>query len=59
MRFIARMNDIELDEDEEELDEDEEEDYTYSEDEPSWTELMQDYYPSCDDGTIFDTPSGF
>ena len=41
-------------------DEDEEEDYTYSdEDEPSWKELMQDTYPSCDDGTIFDTPSGF
>lgn len=41
-------------------DEDEEEDYTYSdEDEPSWNELMQDNYPSCEDGTIFDTPSGF
>ena len=40
-------------------DEDEEEDYTYSEDEPSWTELMQDYYPSDENGKIFDTPSGF
>lgn len=39
--------------------EDEEEDYTYSEDEPSWTELMQDYYPSDENGKIFDTPSGF
>lgn len=50
------MNDIELDEDalldefEEELDE---------EDEPSWTELMQDRYPSDENGKIFDTPSGF
>lgn len=52
MRFIAQMNDIELDEDAL-LDELEEED------EPSWQELMQDYYPSCEDGTIFDTPSGF
>lgn len=52
MRFIARMNDIELDEDEEE-------DYTYSEDESSWAELMQDYYPSDENGKIFDTPSGF
>lgn len=59
MRFIARMNDIELDEDEAELDEDEDEDYTYSEDEPSWTEIMQDYYPSDENGKIFDTPSGF
>lgn len=56
MRFIAQMNDIELDEDalldelEEELDE---------EDEPSWTELMQDHYPSDENGKIFDTPSGF
>lgn len=56
MRFIAQMNDIELDEDalldelEEELDE---------EDEPSWTELMQDNYPSDENGKIFDTPSGF
>lgn len=56
MRFIAQMNDIELDEDalldelEEELDE---------EDEPSWTELMQDRYPSDENGKIFDTPSGF
>lgn len=41
-------------------DEDEEEDYTYSDDdEPSWKELMQDNYQSCEDGTIFDTPSGF
>lgn len=40
--------------------EDEDEDYTYSdEDEPSWKELMQDNYPSCEDGTIFDTESGF
>lgn len=38
----------------------EEEDYTYSdEDEPSWTELMQDNYPSDENGKIFDTPSGF
>lgn len=56
MRFIAQMNDIELDEDalldelEEELD---------KEDEPSWTELMQDRYPSDENGKIFDTPSGF
>lgn len=40
-------------------DEDEEEDYTYSEDEPSWTELMQDYYPSDENGNVFDTESGF
>lgn len=61
MRFIAQMNDIELDEDEEELDEDEdeEEDYTYGDDEPSWTELMQDYYPSDENGKVFDTESGF
>lgn len=39
--------------------EDEEEDYTYSEDEPSWQELMQDRYPTCDDGTVFSTMSGF
>lgn len=39
--------------------EDEEEDYTYSEDEPSWKELMQDRYPTCDDGTVFSTMSGF
>lgn len=38
---------------------DEEEDYTYSEDEPSWTELMQDYYPSDENGKVFDTESGF
>lgn len=41
-------------------DDDEEEDYTYSdEDEPSWTELTQDNYPSDENGKIFDTPSGF
>lgn len=40
-------------------DEDEEEDYTYSEDEPSWAELMQDYYPSDENGKVFDTESGF
>lgn len=41
-------------------DEDEDDDYTYSdEDEPSWTELMQDRYPSDENGKIFDTPSGF
>ena len=41
-------------------DEDEEEDYTYSDEyEPSWNELMQDYYPSDENGKIFDTPSGF
>lgn len=40
-------------------DEDEEEDYTYSEDEPSWKELMQDYYPSDENGKVFDTESGF
>ena len=41
-------------------DEDEEEDYTYSdEDEPSWTELMQDYYPSDKNGKVFDTECGF
>ena len=40
-------------------DEDEEEDYTYSEDEPSWTELMQDYYPIDENGKVFDTESGF
>lgn len=57
MRFIAQMNDIELDDDvlleelEDELDEDE--------DEPSWTEIMQDNYPSDENGKIFDTPSGF
>lgn len=56
MRFIAQMNDIELDEDAllDELKEELEE-----EDEPSWTELMQDNYPSDDNGKIFDTPSGF
>ena len=40
-------------------DDEEEEDYTYDEDAPSWNELMQDNYPSCEDGTVFDTPSGF
>lgn len=40
-------------------DENEEEDYTYNEDEPSWTELMQDYYPSDENGKVFDTESGF
>lgn len=40
-------------------DEDEDEDYMYSdEDEPSWKELMQDRYPTCDDGTVFSTMSG-
>lgn len=40
--------------------EDWEEDYTYSDDdEPSWTELMQDYYPSDENGKVFDTESGF
>lgn len=37
----------------------EDDDYTYGDDAPSWQELMQDNYPSCEDGTIFDTPSGF
>lgn len=41
-------------------DEDDDDDYTYSdEDEPSWKELMQDRYPTCDDGTVFSTMSGF
>ena len=41
-------------------DEDEyEEDYTYDDDAPSWKELMQDRYPTCDDGTVFSTMSGF
>lgn len=39
--------------------EDEEEDYTYSENEPSYNELMQDYYPSDENGKVFDTESGF
>lgn len=40
--------------------EDEEEDYIYSDEgEPSWTELMQDNYPSDENGKIFDTTSGF
>ena len=56
MRFIAQMNGIELDEDAL-LDEDEEE--LDEEDEPSWKELMQDRYPTCDDGTVFSTMSGF
>lgn len=39
---------------------DDDEDYTYSdEDEPSWKELMQDYYPSDESGKVFDTESGF
>lgn len=37
----------------------EDEDYTYSDDSPSWSELMQDRYPSCENGTVFDTESGF
>lgn len=41
-------------------DEDEEEYYNYSdENEPSWTELMKDRYPSDQNGKIFDTESGF
>ena len=28
-------------------------------DAPSWQELMQDNYPSDENGKIFDTPSGF
>lgn len=41
-------------------DEDEDDDYTYSDDDaPSWKELMQDNYPTCDDGTVFSTMSGF
>ena len=32
----------------------------YSDDDmPSWKELMQDRYPTCDDGTVFSTESGF
>lgn len=52
MRFIAQMNDIELDEDAllDEFDDD---------DAPSWKEQMQDNYPSDENGKIFDTPSGF
>lgn len=35
-------------------------DFIYVDDsEPSWAEQMQDRYPSCEDGTVFDTPSGF
>lgn len=37
----------------------EDDDYTYSDDAPSWQELMQDNYPSDENGKIFDTPSGF
>lgn len=41
-------------------DEDEEDDdYMYSDDVPSWKELIQDNYPTCDDGTVFSTMSGF
>lgn len=41
-------------------DEDEEDDdYMYSDDAPSWKELIQDNYPTCDDGTVFSTMSGF
>nr|DAZ82142.1 MAG TPA: hypothetical protein [Caudoviricetes sp.] len=43
-----------------ENEEDCEDDYTYSDDdEPSWKELMQDRYPTYDDGTVFSTMSGF
>lgn len=38
---------------------DEDDDYMYSDDAPSWQELMQDNYPSDENGKIFDTPSGF
>lgn len=37
----------------------EDDDYMYSDDAPSWQELMQDNYPSDENGKIFDTPSGF
>ena len=43
------MNDYELDE----------MGYYEDEDAPSWTELMQDYYPTTEDGKVFDTESGF
>ena len=33
--------------------------YESAEEAPSWKEQMQDRYPSCEDGTVFDTPSGF
>lgn len=62
---IADNWDMEFTEDNTELvyiskDEDEyEEDYTYDDDAPSWKELMQDRYPTCDDGTVFSTMSGF
>lgn len=62
---IADNWDMEFTEDNTELvyinnDEDEDDDYTYSdEDELSWKELMQDRYPTCDDGTVFSTMSGF
>lgn len=38
---------------------DEDDDYMYSDDAPSWQELMQDNYPSDENGKIFNTPSGF
>lgn len=38
---------------------DEDDDYMYSDDAPSWQELMQDNYPSDENGKIFDTPSCF
>lgn len=48
---------IDKDENEEDYSDD---DYTYSDDDaPSWKELMQDNYPTCDDGTVFSTMSGF
>ncbi len=62
---IADNWDMEFTEDNTELvyiskDEDEyKEDYTYDDDAPSWKELMQDRYPTCDDGTVFSTMSGF
>lgn len=34
-------------------------DYTYDDDATSWQELMQDYYPSDENGKVFDTESGF
>lgn len=35
-------------------------DFVYIDDDvPSWKELMQDRYPTCDDGTVFSTMSGF
>ena len=64
---IADNWDMEFTEDNTELvyinkdenEEDCEDDYTYSDDAPSWQELMQDNYPSDENGKIFDTPSGF